>query len=117
MMVKVKPERTADCVVGGIRVAAGGEEVASLVLGLYDAHATLRHVGVASSFTRSQRRELSQDWIPLRPDAVCEVAYDQLDVDRFRHPARFRRWRPDRSPRSCTFDQFESESPRELMSA
>jgi ATP-dependent DNA ligase len=38
---------------------------------------------------------------------VCEVAYDHVDRDRFRHPARFRRWRPDRDPRSCTFEQLE----------
>jgi ATP-dependent DNA ligase len=49
---------------------------------------------------------MEQDWIPLRPDAVCEVAYDQLDGYRFRHPARFRRWRPDRDAESCTVDQF-----------
>jgi ATP-dependent DNA ligase len=50
--------------------------------------------------------EMEQDWVPLAPALVCEVAYDQLDVDRFRHPARFRRWRPDREPRSCTLEQF-----------
>jgi ATP-dependent DNA ligase len=46
------------------------------------------------------------DWIPLRPERVCEVAYDTLDAARFRHPAHFRRWRPDRDPGSCTFDQL-----------
>ena len=40
---------------------------------------------------------------------VCEVAYDRLDVDRLRHPAMFLRWRPDRDPDSCTFDQLEPE--------
>jgi ATP-dependent DNA ligase len=50
--------------------------------------------------------DLGLDWVPLRPELVCEVAFDQLDEDRFRHPARFRRWRPDRDPRSCTFDQL-----------
>jgi ATP-dependent DNA ligase len=49
---------------------------------------------------------LSQDWVPLRPELVCEVAYDQLDLDRFRHPARFCRWRPDRDPGTCTFGQL-----------
>jgi ATP-dependent DNA ligase len=44
--------------------------------------------------------------VPLRPERVAEVTYDTLDDDRFRHPARFRRWRPDRDPRSCTFEQL-----------
>ena len=47
------------------------------------------------------------DWTPVAPTLVAEVSYDQLDGDRFRHPARFRRWRSDREPRSCTFAQFE----------
>src|SRR5206468_1960455 len=51
--------------------------------------------------------DMVPDWVPLRPDLVCEVAYDRLEHGRFRHPARFRRWRPDRDPGSCTFDQFE----------
>jgi ATP-dependent DNA ligase len=155
--VKVKPERTADCVVAGFRPAAPGV-VASLLLGLYDDEAVLRHIGVASSFTGDVRRalfeelsllgvplhghpwqlgfgierrpmgrlrgaagawtpELVQDWVPVRPERVCEVTYDQLDLDRFRHPARFRRWRPDRDPLSCRFDQFEAESPIELIPA
>ncbi|BDG01806.1 putative DNA ligase LigC [Anaeromyxobacter oryzae] len=46
------------------------------------------------------------DWTPLAPDLVCEVAYDRLDGDRFRHPARLLRWRPDREARSCTLDQL-----------
>jgi ATP-dependent DNA ligase len=61
--------------------------------------------------------EMSLDWVPLEPRLVCEVSFDQLDRDRFRHPARFRRWRPDRDPRSCTFEQFELHraDPRELL--
>jgi ATP-dependent DNA ligase len=57
--------------------------------------------------------EMTRDWIPVRPERVCEVAYDQVDGHRFRHPARFRRWRPDREPRSCALDQLAS-SPSEL---
>lgn len=49
-------------------------------------------------------RELT--WVPLRPERVCEVAYDHLESDRFRHAPKFQRWRPDREPRSCTFEQF-----------
>jgi ATP-dependent DNA ligase len=51
------------------------------------------------------------DWMPVRPDPVCEVAYDQVDRGRFRFPARFRRWRPDLDPRSCTLDQLEIPDP------
>lgn len=50
--------------------------------------------------------EMELDWIPLAPTQVAEVSYDHLDSRRLRHPARFRRWRPDRDPRSCTFEQI-----------
>jgi ATP-dependent DNA ligase len=50
--------------------------------------------------------EMERDWVPLAPRRVLEVAYDHLDGQRFRHPARFVRWRPDREPRSCTFEQL-----------
>jgi ATP-dependent DNA ligase len=46
-------------------------------------------------------------WVPLRPERVLEVAYDHMQGDRFRHTARFRRWRPDRDPSSCTYAQLE----------
>jgi len=46
------------------------------------------------------------DWVPLSPTRVVEVAFDQVDTDRFRHPARFVRWRPDRDPESCSIDQI-----------
>ena len=157
-MVKVKRERTADCVVAGLRafVDDGRPMVASLLLGLHDDAGLLHHVGVASAFSRRRRAELVDelsplavplgghpwehgmlvggghlgrlagaagrwvpgemplDWVPLAPERVCEVAYDQLDRDRFRHPARFRRWRPDRDARSCTFEQLEA-APREPL--
>ncbi len=54
--------------------------------------------------------EMALEWVPIRPQLVCEVAYDQVDGHRFRHPARFRRWRPDRDPRSCTYDQFGDDA-------
>jgi ATP-dependent DNA ligase len=50
--------------------------------------------------------EMPLDWTPIALRRVCEVAYDRLDAGRFRHPARFVRWRPDREPRSCTFEQL-----------
>jgi ATP-dependent DNA ligase len=146
-MVKVKRQRTADCVVAGFRWSADKPLVGSLLLGLYDSQGVLRHVGVASSFTASRRAalvdqlapyvtelrgqtweqgfglrrspigrllgaagrrtpDLELDWQPLRPDLACEVVFDRWDGDRFRHPARFLRWRPDRAPPSCTFDQL-----------
>jgi ATP-dependent DNA ligase len=52
--------------------------------------------------------EMAMDWVPLRLERVCEVEYDRFDRDRFRHPARFHRWRPDRDPRTCTFEQLRA---------
>ncbi len=61
-------------------------------------------------------RTMEQDWVPVRPEPVCEVAYDQLDAGgRWRHPTRFRRWRPDRDPASCTFAQL-AFAPPDLLS-
>ncbi len=51
---------------------------------------------------------------PLRPELVCEVAYDHLQRDRFRHATTFRRWRPEREPDSCRYDQLETVVPAEL---
>jgi ATP-dependent DNA ligase len=54
--------------------------------------------------------EMPLDWFPLEPGRVCEVRYEQLDLARFRHPARFVRWRPDREPLSCRLDQINGSS-------
>ncbi|HUQ63479.1 MAG TPA: ATP-dependent DNA ligase [Acidimicrobiales bacterium] len=159
IMLKVKHERTADCVVAGFRWHKTGPIVGSLLLGVYDEAGTLHHVGVAASFTVARRKELveelapyrenaledhpwggwleavaganlgggrmpggqsrwnagrDQSWEPLRPELVVEVAFDHLQGDRFRHATQFRRWRTDRDPRSCTYDQFEVPVPEEL---
>ena len=53
-------------------------------------------------------------WEPLRPELVAEVAYDHLQGDRFRHATSFVRWRPDRSPTSCTYAQLDTPVPTEL---
>jgi ATP-dependent DNA ligase len=53
-------------------------------------------------------------WVPLRIERVAEVAYEHLQGDRFRHTARFQRWRPDREPASCTYGQLDSPVPIEL---
>ncbi len=152
-MLKVKRERTAECVVAGFRVFSDRPLPSSLLLGLQDASGELQHVGLASSFSEDMQRELlgellplvvpleghpwehgflvegspmgrlkgaagrwspqemERDWVPVAPVRVCEVAYDHLDQDRFRHPARFRRWRPDRDPRSCGFEQLGMTAP------
>jgi len=70
VMWKVKHERTADCVVAGFRVHKDGKGVGSLLLGLHDEAGTLHHVGVASSFTATRRRELVDELAPLRDDAL-----------------------------------------------
>src|SRR6185503_10927590 len=51
------------------------------------------------------KKDLS--WEPIRPELVCEVGYDAMEGDRFRHTAQFKRWRPDRTPESCTYEQLE----------
>src|SRR6266568_2190002 len=59
-------------------------------------------------------RGKDMSWEPLRVERVCEVAYDHLQGARFRHATRFLRWRPDRSPASCRYDQLEVTPPFEL---
>jgi ATP-dependent DNA ligase len=66
-----------------------------------------RMPGATSRWNRG--KDLS--WQPLRPELVCEVAYDHLQGDRFRHAATFVRWRPDRSPDDCRYDQLEETAP------
>ncbi len=156
VMVKVKHERTADCVVAGFRWHKSGGVVGSLLLGLWDGD-RLQHMGVAAAFSTARRRQLVDELAPyrwdgdpaghpwgewasaeahqgqrlpgavsrwnaskdlsfelLRPELVVEVAYDHLQSGRFRHTAQFRRWRPDRDPASCTYDQLEVVVPAEL---
>lgn len=66
--------------------------------------------GATSRWNRG--KDLS--WEPLRPELVCEVAFDHLQGDRFRHAATFRRWRPDKRPAECRYDQLE-ETPAALL--
>jgi ATP-dependent DNA ligase len=72
VMVKVKHERTADCVVAGFRWHKDGQGIGSLLLGLYDEEGTLHHVGVASSFTAARRASLVTELEPLRKDALTD---------------------------------------------
>ena len=137
-MVKVKHARDADCVAIGYRIHKSGEGVGSILLGLHRDDGELQMVGGAASFTAKARLTLLADleplrigadvrdgepsrwnsaadkrWIPVRPEKVCEVAYDQMEGNsmhgkRFRHAVKFVRWRPDRDPASCTFDQLDA---------
>ena len=66
-----------------------------------------RMPGATSRWNRGK----NLSWEPLRPELVCEVAFDHLQGDRFRHAATFRRWRPDRSPADCRYDQLEETPP------
>jgi ATP-dependent DNA ligase len=142
-MTKVKQLRTADCVVGGYRVTADGRGIASLLLGLYDDAGKLDHVGFTSGMKAAERpvllerfsalaggsgftgkapggpsrwaTERSTHWMPVRPQAVVEIVYDQITEGRFRHGTRLHRWRPDKRPDQCTRDQLVREiSPAEL---
>ncbi|MGH3561548.1 MAG: ATP-dependent DNA ligase, partial [Mycobacterium sp.] len=132
-MVKVKHHRDADCVAMGYRIHKSGEGVGSILLGLYRDDGELQMVGGAASFTAADRLKrlaeleplrkgeglvyegepsrwnsaADKHWVPIRPERVAEVAYDQMEGDRFRHTVRFLRWRPDRDPASCTFDQLD----------
>ncbi len=134
-MVKVKHLRDADCVVGGYRLSKKGDGVGSLLLGLYSDDGVLHYVGHTSSFKAPERRALLErlreleggesfgqgrtpggpsrwsagrdtSWVSLDPVLVCEVAYERLQSGRFRHSARFLRWRPDKPPAECTFEQL-----------
>lgn len=132
-MVKIKRMRTADCVVGGFRWTQAGGQVGSLLLGLYDDEGLLDHVGFSSSFNAEERKELEKvlkphrggegftgkapggpsrwsqgrntEWEPLDPVLVCEVRYDHFSGGRFRHGTKFLRWRPEKDPGACTFEQ------------
>jgi ATP-dependent DNA ligase len=131
-VVKIKRTFTADCVVGGFRIAADGS-VASLLLGLYDEAGLLHHVGFVGSMSASERKRAAEilrprveppgftgaapgptrwrrgketPWSPVRPEIVVEIAFDHVTAQRFRHAARLLRWRPDKAPLQCTMEQL-----------
>jgi ATP-dependent DNA ligase len=153
-MLKVKHQRTADCVVAGFRWYKGGKGtlVGSLLLGLYDASGVLHHVGIASSFKQTERAKLAEllapmrdrenhpwkdwaewqeqeteqrlpgatsrwnrgkdlSWEPIKIGLVAEVSYDHMQGTRFRHATHFKRWRPDKPPSECRYDQLEETAP------
>ncbi len=139
---KIKQIRTADCVVGGFRYGSGRRVVGSLLLGLYDDEGRLDHVGFTATIKEKERSPLTQklrqmvkppgftgskpggpsrwstersgEWQPLEPKLIAEVAYDHFSAGRFRHGTQFLRWRPDKSPRQCTFEQVARHGGGEL---
>jgi ATP-dependent DNA ligase len=142
-MQKVKWLRTADCVVGGFRYGQKSREVGSLLLGLYDDDGVLHHVGFTANIPRSERASLTRkleslvggpgftgrapggpsrwsrgrdtSWNPLKPSLVVEVQFDAFSEGRFRHGTSLVRFRPDKKPSQCTFEQVER--PRTQPSA
>jgi ATP-dependent DNA ligase len=131
-VVKVKHHKTCDCVIVGYR--KNGNRVASLLLGLYADGGTLHFVGHTSGISGDLQKDLQKrlpplvetghlgdgrmpggesrwsqgkdlEWVEVRPEIVCEVRYDKMESDRFRHGTRFLRFRPDKDPRQCTWDQ------------
>jgi ATP-dependent DNA ligase len=129
-MVKIKRRRTADTVVVAFRYGKAENTVGSLILGLYDGDGELRVVGHTSGFTAAQKRDLigllepyrthehgsgeasrwkpaeELEWEGLRPELVCEIAYDHVTGHRIRHGTTFLRWRDDKPPAECTLDQL-----------
>jgi ATP-dependent DNA ligase len=132
-VVKVKKYKTADCVIVGFRWSEKAEgRISTLLLGLYNAKGELDFVGHTSGFPAAVRRELEEvlpklrapgvisdsrvpggqsrwsrgkelDWNPVKPELVCEVRFDKLERNRFRHGTRFLRFRTDKDPEQCTW--------------
>lgn len=132
-VVKIKRLYTADCVVGGFRLSPNGKTVASLLLGLYDDAGLLHLVGFVGSMSAAERERAGSllrpiveepgftgaqpggqsrwgsrdtEWHPVASKIVVEVRFDHVTKHRFRHGARFVRWRPDKAPRQCTMEQL-----------
>ena len=136
-MQKIKNYRSADCVVGGFRYSEGKPVVGSLLLGLYDRRGLLHHVGFTSTIASKDKPALTKrmtkliappgftgnapggpsrwsttrsgEWQPLKPKLVVEVCYDHFAGERFRHGTRLLRWRPDKAPKQCTFEQVKQK--------
>ncbi len=130
-MFKVKRVRTIDAVVAGWRPGKEPDTVGALILALYDGD-ELRVVGHCSGLTAPEKRRLVSflaayetgergsadpsrwssgrelEWVALRPELVVEIDFDHVSAGRIRHGAKLRRWREDKSPRECTFDQLST---------
>jgi ATP-dependent DNA ligase len=128
-MVKVKRTRTIDAVLVGWRPGKESGTVGALILGLYDGP-DLRVVGHCSGLTAKEKRRLVDflapfqtgergsadpsrwsagkdlEWVALRPELVIEIDFDHVAAGRIRHGSKLRRWREDKDPRQCTYDQL-----------
>jgi ATP-dependent DNA ligase len=127
--VKVKRIRTIDAVVAGWRPGKEAGTVGALILALYDGD-ELRVVGHCSGLTAAEKRRLvgflapyetgargsadpsrwsagrDLEWVALRPELVVEIDFDHVSAGRIRHGAKLRRWREDKAPRECDFQQL-----------
>ena len=128
---KVKRVRTIDAIVVGWRPGKEPDTVGALILGLYDGE-NLRVVGHCSGLTAAEKRRLvgflapyesgdrgsadpsrwsagkDLEWVGLRPELVIEIDFDHVSAGRIRHGAKLRRWREDKPPAECTFDQLSA---------
>src|SRR2546423_1742 len=131
-MMKIKRVRTADTVVMAFRLGKEEGTVGSLILGMYDDAGQLHVVGHTSGFKAKEKRELlgflepyrtwergsgeparwkSDEelvWEGLRPELVCEIAFDHITGHRIRHGAKFQRWREDKDPHECRMEQLRA---------
>ncbi len=129
-MVKVKRVRTIDAVVVGWRPGKEPDTVGALILGLYDGPRAARRRPLLGADRRREapagrlpRARMSPgergsadpsrwsagkdlEWVGLRPELVVEIDFDHVSAGRIRHGAKLRRWREDKPPRECTFDQL-----------
>jgi ATP-dependent DNA ligase len=130
-MAKVKRVRTIDAVVVGWRPGKAPGTVGALILGLYDGD-ELRVVGHCSGLSAAEKKRLvgflagyesgergsadpsrwsagkDLEWVGLRPELVVEIDFDHVSAGRIRHGAKLRRWREDKNPRECTYEQLRS---------
>ena len=132
-MAKIKRVRTIDAVVVGWRPGKEPDTVGALILGLYGSageDGVMRVVGHCSGFSAREKRRLvgflkpfqtgergsadpsrwsagrELEWVALRPELVVEIDFDHVSAGRIRHGAKLRRWRDDKDPSECTFDQL-----------
>jgi ATP-dependent DNA ligase len=130
-MAKVKRVRTIDAVLVGWRPGKAAGTVGALILGLYDGE-ELRVVGHCSGLSAAEKKRLvgflgdyesgergsadpsrwsagkDLEWVGLRPELVVEIDFDHVSAGRIRHGAKLRRWREDKDPRECTYEQLHS---------
>jgi ATP-dependent DNA ligase len=128
----------------GENVQAGRKVIGSILLGLYDAEGLLHHVGFSSGIKAKDKAALTDklkairqdrsftgnapggpsrwstkrtsEWQPVKPKYVVEISYDHFTSGRFRHGTSILRWRPDKKPAQCTFEQLDQKIDRTLLS-